>query len=174
MSKNNCIVAVYDIHSDAEDAIKKLEKSGFNMKILSIVARDFHTEEHVVGYYNTGDRMKYWGTQGAYWGSFWGILTGSAFFWIPTVGPMLIAGPIIALILSALEGAVVIGGLSVIGAGLYSIGIPENSIVEYEEDLSAGKFLLIANGSIEEVSNASEILKGTNTKKVKSYSEKLK
>jgi hypothetical protein len=86
---------------------------------------------------------------------------------------MLIAGPIIALILSALEGAVVIGGLSVIGAGLFSIGIPENSILEYEEDLSAGKFLLIANGSIEEVSNASEILKGTNTKKVKSYSEKL-
>jgi len=40
------------------------------MKKLSIVGRDYHTDEHVVGYYNTGDRMKVWGKTGAFWGGF--------------------------------------------------------------------------------------------------------
>ena len=42
------------------------------MKMLSIVGKDYHTEEHVVGYYTTGDRMLYWGKPGAFWGGFWG------------------------------------------------------------------------------------------------------
>ena len=50
------------------------------MKKLSIVGRDYHTDEHVVGYYNTGDRMKVWGKAGAFWGGLWGFLFGSAFF----------------------------------------------------------------------------------------------
>ena len=71
-SKTNSVVAVFDTHDQAEAAIKKLQKDGFDMKQLSIVGKDIHTEEHVVGYYNAGDRMLYWGKQGAYWGGFWG------------------------------------------------------------------------------------------------------
>ena len=56
------------------------------MKKLSIVGKDYHTEENVVGYYTTGDRMKYWGKLGAFWGGFWGMLFGSAFFWLPGIG----------------------------------------------------------------------------------------
>ena len=36
------------------------------MKKLSIVGKDYHTDEHVVGYYNTGDRMMYWGKLGLF------------------------------------------------------------------------------------------------------------
>ena len=71
---------------------------------LSIIAKDSHTGEHVVGYYNTGDRMKYWGKAGAVWGSVWGLLVGAAFFVIPGAGPVLVAGPVISWIVGALEG----------------------------------------------------------------------
>ncbi|MEO8499819.1 MAG: general stress protein, partial [Vicinamibacteria bacterium] len=40
-------VGVYDTHTSAEDAIKELQKSGFNMKQLSIVGRGAHTAEEV-------------------------------------------------------------------------------------------------------------------------------
>lgn len=83
MLENNAAVAVFDSHLHAEEAVGELQKSGFDMKKLSIVGKDYHTEEHVVGYYNTGDRMKYWGKQGAFWGGFWGLLFGAAFFAIP-------------------------------------------------------------------------------------------
>ncbi len=66
----------------------------------------------VVGYYNAGDRMKYWGKWGAFWGGFWGLLFGAAFFWVPAIGPVLVGGPLAAWIIAGLENAVVVGGLS--------------------------------------------------------------
>jgi len=161
MNKNNSIVAIYPSHTAAEAAIKELQQSGFDMKKLSIVGRDEHTDEHVVGYYNAGDRMKYWGKLGAFWGGFWGLLFGSGFFLIPGIGPLLVAGPLVSWIVGALEGAVVVGGLSALGAGLYSLGIPKDSILRYEKALKTGKYVLIVHGSMDETTRAKEILNRT-------------
>ena len=106
------------------------------MTKLSIVGKDYHTEEHVVGYYNTGDRMKAWGKSGVFWGGLWGMLFGSAFFFIPVIGPVLVAGPLVAWIVGALEGAAIVGGISVLGAALVGIGIPQDSVVKYETQLA--------------------------------------
>jgi hypothetical protein len=157
-AEKNAVVAVYKTHADAEEGVKELQKAGFDMKKLSIIGKDYRTEQHVVGYYNAGDRMKYWGKMGAFWGGIWGLLVGAAFFLVPGIGPVLVAGPVVAWIIGALEGAVVVGGLSAIGAALYSIGIPKNSILRYEQALKADKFLLIAHGTEEEVDRAKEIL----------------
>ena len=153
-TKTNCAVAVFKSHVEAETAVKELQKSGFDMEKLSIIGRDYHTDEHVIGYYNAGDRMKYWG-------GFWGLLFGSAFFFIPGVGPLLFAGPVVSYIVGALEGAVVVGGLSALGAGLYSMGIPKNSIIQYETAVKSGKYVLIAHGSDMETIHAREVLKNT-------------
>src|ERR1022692_2854133 len=146
MNKNNSIVAVYPSHTAAEAAIKELQQSGFDMKKLSIVGRDYHTDEHVVGYYNAGDRMKVWGKTGAFWGGLWGLLFGSAFFWVPGLGPLLVAGPLVVWIVGALESAAIVGGITALGGALASIGIPNNSVVQYETEVKNGKLLLIAHG----------------------------
>jgi uncharacterized membrane protein len=169
MSQNNSVVAVYPSHTAAEAAIKELQKSGFDLKKLSIVGRDYHTDEHVVGYYNVGDRMKVWGKTGAFWGGVWGLFFGSAFFWVPGLGPLLVAGPLVSWIVGALEGAVVVGGLSAIGASLYSLGIPKDSILQYETDLKAGKFVLLAHGSAEDAARAKEILTRTEPAKLEHH-----
>ncbi len=161
MSEVNSVVAIYDSHSQAEEAVKELQRSGIDMKKLSIVGKDCHTDEHVVGYYNTGDRMKYWGKLGAFWGGLWGMLFGAAFFAIPGIGPVLVAGPLVAWIVGALEGAVVVGGLSALGAGLYSIGIPKDSVVKYELALKSDKFLVLAHGTAAEVAKAKDIMQTT-------------
>ena len=157
-TKHCFTVAIYSSHTDAEAAVKELQQSGFDMKKLSIVGRDTHTDEHVVGYYNTGDRMMAWGKMGAFWGGIWGWVIGAAFFMIPGIGPLVIAGPLVGWLVGALEGAVVVGGLSALGAGLMSIGIPKDSILQYETALKTDKFLLIAHGTPEEVSKAKGIL----------------
>jgi len=161
MSELNTTVAIYNTHTEAESGIKELQRAGFDMKKLSIVGRDYHTEEHVVGYYNTGDRMKAWGKLGAFWGGLWGLLFGAAFFAIPGIGPVLVAGPLVGWIVAALEGAVVVGGLSALGAALYSLGIPKNNVLEYETEIRGGKFLVVAHGTTDDVSRAKEILKTT-------------
>jgi uncharacterized membrane protein len=162
MNKDNSVVAIYPSHTAAEAAIKELQKSGFDLKKLSIVGRDYHTDEHVVGYYNVGDRMKHWGKIGAFWGWIWGCLFGSAFFFIPGIGPLLIAGPLVGWLIGALESAVVVGGLSALGAGLYGLGIPKDSILRYETALKTDKFVVIVHGSSDETTRAKEILNRTN------------
>ena len=132
---------------EADQAVKELQSGGVDMHKLSIVGKGYHTDEHAVGYYNTGDRMKYWGKVGAFWGGFWGLLFGSAFFMIPGLGPILAAGPVVAWIVAGLEGAVEVGALGALGAGLYSIGIPKDSIVKYETALKTDQFLLIVHGT---------------------------
>ena len=165
MSNKNSVVAVFASHDKAEDAVRKLQKSGFDMKKLSIVGKDYHTDEHVVGYYNAGDRMMYWGKLGAFWGGFWGLLIGSAFFWVPGIGPLLVAGPLAAAIIGALENAVLVGGLSALGAGLYSLGIPKDSVVEYETAVKAGNLVLVAHGTPEDVAKAKSIVEQTDATK---------
>src|SRR5271155_5321664 len=154
MTKNNSVVAIFKSHIEAEAAVKELQGGGFDMKKLSIVGRDYHTDENVVGYYNACDRMKYWGKTGAFWGGIWGLLFGSAFFLIPGVGPILMAGPLVGWLVGALEGAVVVGGLSALGAGLYGMGIPKDSVLQYETDLKADSFLVMARGPAAEVERA--------------------
>jgi len=161
MSEENAVVAVYRTHVEAEAAVKELQRAGTDMRTLSILGKDTHADEHVVGYYNAGDRMKYWGKNGAFWGGFWGLLFGSAFFAIPGIGPVLAAGPVVAWIVGGLEGAAIVGGLSAIGAGLYSIGIPKDTVLEYEIALKTDKYLLLVHGTIAEVERARGILEAT-------------
>lgn len=161
MISTNSVVAIYDTHDQAEHAIKELQEAGVDMKSLSIAAKNTHTDEHVVGYYNAGDRMKYWGKVGAFWGGFWGLLFGSAAFAIPGLGPILVAGPLVAWIIAGLEGAAVVGGVSAVGAGLVSIGIPKDSVVKYEVALKTDKFMLVVHGTPDAVAKAKDIIEGT-------------
>ncbi len=161
MTKDHAVVAVYKSDTDAETAVKELQQAGFDMKKLSIVGRDYHTEQDVVGYYNAGDRMKKWGKLGVFWGGIWGMLFGSAFFLIPGIGPLVVAGPLVSWIVGALEGAAVVGGLSALGAGLFSLGIPKDSILQYETALKAGQFVVIAHGTDIETAQAKKILKNS-------------
>ncbi|MGD0417932.1 MAG: general stress protein [Terriglobales bacterium] len=161
MSKENSVVAVYRTHTEADQAVKELQRGGVDLHKLSIVGKGYHTDEQVVGYYNTGDRMKYWGKVGAFWGGFWGLLFGSALFIIPGLGPILAAGPVVAWIVAGLEGAVEVGALGALGAGLYSIGIPKDSVVKYETALKTDQFLLIVHGTAAEVAKAKDIIETT-------------
>lgn len=165
-SKESSVVAIYRQHTDAENAINLLKKGNFNIKKLAIVGQGYHTEDQVVGYYTTGDRMKHWGKLGAFWGGIWGLLVGSAFFLIPGVGPVMVAGSAVAWIIGGLEGAAVVGGLSALGAGLFSIGIPKDSALKYESSVKAGKFVLIAHGTPEEAEEARHILANTSAEEI--------
>jgi hypothetical protein len=161
MNDPSSVVAVYNSHAEAEQAVAKLSEASFDIKKVSIIGKDYHSEERVVGYYTTGDRMKHWGGMGAFWGGIWGLLFGAGFFLIPGIGPVLVAGPFLAALIGALESAVVVGGLSALAAGLVSLGIPKDSAVKYEADIKADKFVLVAHGTPEEVERARATLAGT-------------
>ncbi len=158
MEKIDTVIAVFADHEAAEAAVKKLTASGFAMKNLSVVGKGYHTDEKVVGFYNMGDRVKFWGKRGAFWGGLWGLFFGGLFMTIPVVGHVIVLGYLAAVAISAVESAVVVGGLSALGAALYSIGVPKDSVLQYETAIKADGFLVMAHGRAEEVARAKAIL----------------
>jgi len=161
MPQENATVAIYDVHTAAEEAVKRLRKSGFDMQKVSVAGRDDHTGNQIVGYYNGDGGMRYWGKLGSFWGSLWGLLHGWAFFSIPGIGPVLVAGPLAGWIVAALGNAAIFEGLTAFGAGLYSIGISKDDIVWYETALRRGKYLVLVHGAADDVGRAKETLRST-------------
>ena len=100
------VIAVFTDHNAAESAVKKLAAAGFELNKLSVVGKGYHTDEKVVGFYNIGDRVKFWGSRGAYWGGLWGLFFGGMFLVIPVVGHVVVLGYLVATLISGIEGAV--------------------------------------------------------------------
>lgn len=84
-----------------------------------------------------------------------------AFFAVFGFGPLLVTGPLVGWIVSALEGAAVVGGVSAVGTGLYSIGVPKDSALKYETALKENKFVIVAYGTAEEVARAKDMIRTT-------------
>ena len=158
MGKDNHPVFVFDTHIEAEEAIRSLSRSGLDMKKLSLVGKGYHSDEHPVGFYTAGDRIKTWGGIGAFWGGIWGLLFAPAIFFLPGLGLIGMSGPLVTMLVSALEGAAVVGGMSALGAALIQLGVQEDEVIKFERSLKADKYLLIVHGNSEEVAKARSVL----------------
>jgi len=158
MSNPDPAFLVFNTHAAAEAAIRTMGRYGFDMKKLSLVGKGYHSEEQPMGFYTTGDRIKACGGTGAFWGGIWGLLLAPAVFVLPGLGVLAMAGPIVATLVGALEGAVVVGGLSALGAALTQIGVPRDQIIKYEAALKVDKVLLVVHGSAEDQAKARRML----------------
>lgn len=158
MQSDDTVVAVFADHEAADSAVRKLTQAGFPIASLGVIGKGYHTEEKAVGFYNTGDRVMLWGSRGAFWGGLWGLFLGGLFLTIPAVAPLVVLGYFVAPVLAAVEGAVVVGGLSAIGGALSGIGVPNDSIVRYEAALRADGFLVTAHGSAQDAVRAKALL----------------
>jgi hypothetical protein len=149
--------------------VSSLQTAAFDMKSLSIVGKGYHREKSVGRYSNLTDRRKYWGRAEAFWGGIWGLLVGSAIVILPGIGALFAAGPVATWIAGALEGAVVVGGLSAVGAWLCSVGIPEDSLGTYEVSLKDGNVMLVVSGTRDEVARARTLLGGTDAAEMQAF-----
>jgi hypothetical protein len=154
----NSVVATFDHHGKAEAAVRELLRAGFQAESVSIAGKGDHTGDKAVGHYTAADRIMNWGRDAAFWGGMWGLLFGSGFFLVPGVGPLLVAGPLVAWIVVALEREVAAGGASALGTALSGVGVPEQNVLQYESAVRAGKFLLVAHGTADEVTRARVVL----------------
>jgi uncharacterized membrane protein len=152
------VVAVYPDHASAEEAVRKLVKEGFAMKDVSIVGRDFRVEEEPIGFVSARDFIGAGAGTGAWVGGLFGLLIGAAFLVLPGMGPVVVAGPLSAALLGGLEGALAGAAMGALSGALVSLGVPKNQALKYEAQVKAGKFLVIARGTPEQVARAKALL----------------
>lgn len=147
---NNNVVAMFDRTPQAEDAIGKLEKEGFERNDISMVAGDIggrHTDAH------SGSTATSAGA-GAVVGGIAGLVAGLGALAIPGIGPVIAAGPLAVAIGSLGVGAAA-GGI--IGA-LTAMNIPESDARIYVEGIRRGGALVTVKAEANRAERAREIL----------------
>src|SRR5262245_54554541 len=155
------VVGVYKTMDEAEQAARALDSAKFPINQVTLVTKDISTEKKVHGYVTACDVSKQGAKTGAWLGGIFGLLVGAAFMWVPGVGPVIVAGSLSAALLGGVEGAVAGSALGGILSGLAAWGISKQHILKYEEIGRAGKFLVVAHGSADNVKKAQSILAGT-------------
>jgi hypothetical protein len=154
----NSAIAMFVEHAQVEKALRRLREAGIDFHGVSVVGKGYQTDQNVIGYYSAGDRMKYWGQNDAFWDGILNVLSGSAFFMIPGIGPAIASGPIVGWIVDSLEHAVGTHEFSAIGRALYGIGVPAKSIAQYETSLVRGEYIMVICGTPIEVTRADKVL----------------
>ena len=167
------VLYMFNTPTEASDAVKSLNKSGFNTKHLSLIGKSYHSDDRPLGFYTTGDRIQSWGGRGdgshgassedAYshgecWDDVWRLLPTAAIFFLPGLGLVAMAGPVVAALLSTLQGGVSIEGTSAMGAVFAQIGVPRDKLIKYDAVLKADKYLLMVHGSEPEVTKARDVM----------------
>jgi len=149
---------VFDTREQAEDAIRALASVGIETRNLSLVVPGGRAGDRAAGFSAAGDRIGSWGDTGAFRDDIWGLLRSPAVFILPDLGLIALAGPIVAALVSVLDGAVVLGGVSALGAALMQIGVHRDQAVTYETTLKAGKVLLLIHGTVQDMAQARTIM----------------
>jgi hypothetical protein len=155
------VVGVYNAMDDAEKAVHALDMAKYPINQVTIVTKDISTEKKVHGYVTGCDVSKAGAKTGAWLGGIFGLLVGAAFLWVPGIGPVIVAGSLSAALAGGVEGALAGAALGGILSGLAAWGISKQHILKYEEIVKAGKFLVVAHGSADDVAKAKQILSGT-------------
>jgi uncharacterized membrane protein len=152
----NAAIGVYDSHEKAIEAVKELKDAGYPVSHLSIIGKaevevvdkELHTQEknplNLVGV-GVGTTV----------GATLGILAGVGVFAVPGLGFLYGAG--------ALVGAIAGFDFGLIGGGIASVlatvGLKDHETKDYQDHLEEGKYLVIAQGSKEDVAKAMDIVK---------------
>ncbi len=158
MSKKNSCVSIYSSRQATEQALENLREAGVDLRQVSIVGRGCDADAHPIGLYNVGGRIRYWGAEDAFWRGLLILLSDAAFFWLPEFGSLMVVGSIVASLVQGLDDVAIGGGFSVFGAALYNMGIPRDSIQQYERLIKAEQFLLLVHSEHSDVERAFEIL----------------
>jgi hypothetical protein len=159
------VIAVYDSIDEAERAVEKLVEEGIPAESISIVGQGLQSEVKLHGFVTTGDVAKQGAGVGATFGGLIGLLFGTAFFFIPGVGPLVVLGPLVDALVGAAEGALA-GGL--FGA-LFGAIVERQHIPKYEQYVRAGKYLVVAQGDPAVAERAHEVLGGTAASDVETH-----
>lgn len=145
MKNNKMLVLVCACNDQAEKVVNDLERLEIDSKDISIVGKQACSEEEFLGYYYHAGAMEL-EDAGIFWEGIWRHLSGSAFFYIPGIGSLLIAGPFVSTLLFALNIPFGLSEQSALGIALIKEGVPAEEIGSHETDVRNGKFLILVQG----------------------------
>ncbi len=163
-------VGTFSDHSKAQTALLELRDSGFPMDTISIVGHDAGHMPNLGGAQGTesiselnkdnkaGEGARTGATAGGAIGGLTGLLVGLGMVAIPGLGPVMLAGAGATALATTLTGGAIGAATGGIGGGLIGMGIPENQAHAYSDSVDNGDYLVIVEGSEQDIQRAQSIL----------------
>ncbi len=153
---------------DVQAAIETLEKADFPMKQITVVMQDVESEdediaiskEEFIESKSTSGLAKGAMTAGAI-GGISGILMGLGALMLPGIGSIAVIGVKSALVGMATGGFYGTTAGTLMGAALGD-DISQDQAKQYSDHLAQGNYLMIVEGSKEEISKAESVLNNQN------------
>lgn len=171
-------IGVFAHRRDAEAALTELRDAGFPMDHISLIAKDADHNDRIAGVdmhsradtktgaktgVKTGnkadDGAKAGAATGAAAGGLGGLLVGLGALAIPGIGPVIAGGALATALATTLTGGAIGAAAGGVTGALVGLGIPENQAKVYNDRLNRGDYLVIVDGTEDEVRHAETILK---------------
>jgi uncharacterized membrane protein len=158
-------IGVFPNDSDAQKALIELKTAGFPMDKVSVLGPNASSDEIVTvgsnqGHVeNQGDQAARAGTiSGGALGGLVGVVAGITAFTIPGLGPILAGGVAANALATTLVGTAVGATAGGLVGGMSSLAIPAQRIQTYKDQLSRGGYLVMVEGSEDDIGRAEVIL----------------
>lgn len=170
IAKRRRAVGVFPSRQDAERALQELTDLGFPMESISVIARDVNGSDLIPDAAETRDRLGNKADEGARIGAIsggalgglTGLLVGLGTLAIPGIGPIMLAGSLATAIATTLAGAGIGAAAGGLIGSLIGLGIPEERARVYHDRVQQGDYLVIIDGTEEELARAQVILHDCN------------
>ncbi|HEY9662963.1 MAG TPA: hypothetical protein V6C65_31345, partial [Allocoleopsis sp.] len=172
--KHRRAVGVFPSRRDAEQALYELRDSGFPMDRVSVITRDDVRGDEIAGAdvhdsveernaatrvdNKADDGAKTGAVAGGALGGVTGLLVGLGTLAIPGIGPIMLAGAAATAIATTLAGTAIGAAAGGLIGGLIGLGIPEERAKVYGDRVARGEYLVIVDGTDEELARAERIL----------------
>ncbi len=147
------LIAIYDTHADAVNALSALKENHFSMKDVSLLGKAEVIEDHlhIRSFDKAENTPVLLGTGG---GVIAGLLTGIGVFAVPGFGFLYGAGAVIGAI-AGFDIGLVAGG---IGSLMTTLGLEEKHTKKVKEHLEKGKYSVLVKGSEDDILKAEKVL----------------
>lgn len=155
---DHVVLALFPTHEAADGAVRSLGAAGVPLAAVSLIGKNDHSDEQPLAYFHVGDRAKFYGKRGAFWGGLAGMLLGSGFFFVPAVGSIMVLGPL---------ASIIVGGLGGCGAGRRRFGAgrraddrgpARDSVLRYEDAIKADQFLVTVHANQDQTARIAQLL----------------
>lgn len=169
MPPSNVTLTVFKSQADAEAAIRQLARDGYDLGRVSMVGRDAAGAPYVAGAANNNAPARPEAATPPTWAAIRGMLVGSGYFLVPSIGPLVVAGPLLPWIVQSMGTAPGPDKQEAMGAGLHRLGIPADGVRRCEDALRIGKVVIIAEGSAMMMILAREVFRRTPVEVIEQY-----
>lgn len=162
---NRRAVGVFRTRAETEDALQELRRADYPMNKLSVIARDADKHDDIAGVGvkdpvgNKADEGAATGAAtGGALGTLTGLLVGLGALAIPGIGPVMLAGATATTLATTLAGTAIGAAAGGLLGGLVGLGIPEDRARVYNERVSRGEYLVLVDGSDDDIHRAETVL----------------